>query len=331
MAFEDTINSLKTIYDAPIKQVVCDSHPDYTSSLYARALDPNVLEVQHHHAHVASCMAERGIDREVLGVSWDGTGHGPDSTVWGGEFLITDGLYCHRVAHLNLFPLPGGEQAIKEPRRSALGLLYGLCDGNWQEFKDLPAVKAFAPHELIVIKHMIKRNINIPMTSSMGRLFDGIASITGLCHQASFEGQAAMALEYLAMDNPEAKLYSYKIVPCVDQKNTWGIDWSGIINGVVEDVRLGNNTALISSRFHKTLIEIIIDVAALTEQKHVVLTGGCFQNKWLIERAVNRLRAEGFIPYWQSQVPSNDGGISLGQMFVAARRAENVSGNTRKN
>jgi hydrogenase maturation protein HypF len=331
LAFEETIDSLKSIYDAPVKKVVCDSHPDYTSSLYARALDPNVKEVQHHHAHVASCMAERGIDREVLGVSWDGTGHGHDNTVWGGEFLVTDGLYCHRIAHLKLFPLPGGEQAIKEPRRSALGLLYGLCDGNWQEFKDLPTVKAFAPHELMVIKHMIKRNINIPMTSSMGRLFDGIASLTGLCHQASYEGQAAMALEFLAKDNPEARPYSYKIVPTVEHKNTWGIDWSPIINGVIQDVRSGNDTALISTRFHKTLIEIIIDVAGLTGQKHIVLTGGCFQNKWLIERVVNRLRQEGFIPYWQSQVPSNDGGIALGQIFVAARRAENVSGNTRKN
>ncbi len=177
LAFEKTIDSLRSIYDAPITKLVCDAHPDYTSSFYAHALDPHVMEVQHHHAHVASCMAERGIEREVLGISWDGTGYGHDKTVWGGEFLITDGLYCHRIAHLNLFPLPGGEQAIKEPRRSALGLLYGLCDGNWQEFKDLPAVKAFAPHELLVIKHMIRKRSIAPMTSSMGRLFDGIASL----------------------------------------------------------------------------------------------------------------------------------------------------------
>jgi hydrogenase maturation protein HypF len=333
LTFEKTISSLKSIYDAPITSVVCDSHPDYTSNRYAHTLGVNVMEVQHHHAHVASCMAERGITKEVLGISWDGTGYGPDGTIWGGEFLITDGPDYRRFAHLNLFPLPGGESAIKEPRRSALGLLFKLCDGNWQEYKDLPCVKAFTSQELLIIQRMIKQKINSPLTSSMGRLFDGIASIIGLCHQASFEGQAAMALEYKISDELILSPYHFgsscptlTVVrhsresgnPVNPTNKIWAIDWAGIVKGVIEDVRGGKNAAVISTRFHQTLIEIIIEVARQAGQSDIVLTGGCFQNKWLIESAVNRLKQEGFNPHWHKQIPTNDGGISLGQMFVAA-------------
>jgi len=330
VAFEKTIDSLKSLYNAPVTKIVCDSHPDYASSRYARKFGPDTLEVQHHHAHVASCMAERGITKEVLGICWDGTGHGEDGTIWGGEFLISDGIYSHRIAHLDLFPLPGSEQAIKEPRRSALGLLYGLCDGNWQEFEDLPAVKAFRSHELFVIGQMIKQKINIPMTSSMGRLFDGVASLIGICHRSSYEGQAAMALEFLVSDNFTPNPYPYKIVPSGHQKNAWAIKWDSIVSGIIKDIRSACDPAYISTRFHHTLIEIILDMSRLSKENQIVLTGGCFQNKWLIEEAVKRLKQDGFTPYWQSQVPPNDGGISLGQMFVAARRQENVSGNTRK-
>ena len=339
LTFEKTISSLKSIYDAPITSVVCDSHPNYASSRYAHSLKDDVLKVQHHHAHVASCMAERGITKEVLGISWDGTGYGPDGAIWGGEFLITDGLDYRRFAHLNLFPLPGGESAIKEPRRSALGLLFKLCDGNWQEYKDLPCVKAFTSQELLIIHRMIKQKINSPLTSSMGRLFDGIASIIGLCHQASFEGQAAMLLEFQASESLALAPYCYKIVPLNQDNEAWGIDWSGIVLGAIEDFRAGRDAKVISIRFHQTLIEIIIDVARRAGQSDIVLTGGCFQNKWLLEGAVNRLKKEGFNPHWQAQVPANDGGISLGQMFVAASHRikccgagslENVSGNTWK-
>jgi len=330
MTFEETIRSLKSIYDAPLTQVVCDAHPDYTSSRFAHALGLEVMPIQHHHAHVASCMAEHHLTQEVLGVCWDGTGYGDDGTIWGGEFLLTDGLDCRRGAHLNVFALPGGEQAVKEPRRSALGLLFGLCDGNWQEYKDLACVKAFSAEELLIIQRMIKQKINSPLTSSMGRLFDGIASMVGLCHQASFEGQAAMALEFQALENLALDPYCYKIVPPNPNSGIRAIDWQGIVQGVIADIRAGRDVHTISTRFHQTLIEIIIDVARAIGQGDVVLTGGCFQNRWLIQQAVIRLKAEGFNPYWHKQVPTNDGGISLGQMFVAARRKD-VSGHTRKN
>jgi len=331
VTFEETISSLKSIYDAPITNVACDSHPDYASSRYAETLMDGVLKVQHHHAHVASCMAEKGINKEVLGVCWDGTGYGNDGTIWGGEFLLTDGLDCRRFAHLNLFALPGGDLAVKEPRRSALGLLFKISDGNWDEYKDLPCMKAFEPQELLIIQRMIRQKINSPLTSSMGRLFDGVASMIGLCHQSTFEGQAAMALEFRVSDKYILAPYYYDILPEDYKNKVQYIDWSSIIKEIIEDFRAGRDAMLISTRFHLTLIKIIVDLAYQANKTNVVLTGGCFQNRWLIENAVNALRQEGFNPYWQTQVPANDGGIALGQMYVAARRMANVSGNTGEN
>ena len=320
-AFEKTIASLRGIYDAPVNRVACDAHPDYVSSQYARDLGVEVVEIQHHHAHVASCIAERGLPEEVLGVCWDGTGYGRDGTIWGGEFLVCDAAAdFQRLAHLELFPLPGGEQAIKEPRRSALGLLYGLCEGDWGRFSDLPCVQAFEPHELTIIQRMIKQQINIPMTSSMGRLFDGIASILGLCHRSTFEGQAAMALEFLAVDQTVSVPYTYRISASNVQKGSSGIDFSSMIREIIADLRSGCDKAVISGRVHQTLVEIIIDVARLSSHQHIVLTGGCFQNKWLLEAAIKRLKEEQFIPSWHSQVPANDGGIALGQVYIASRR-----------
>ncbi|MBF0503682.1 MAG: carbamoyltransferase HypF [Candidatus Omnitrophica bacterium] len=331
ITFEETVRSLKSIYDAPLTDVVCDAHPDYISTRFAHSLKVKVTQVQHHHAHVASSMAEWGLNQDVLGVCWDGTGYGLDGTIWGGECLLTDGLDYRRFAHLNLFALPGGEQAVKEPRRSALGLLHVFCNGNWQEYKDLPCVKAFSLEELTVIQRMITQKINSPQTSSMGRLFDGIASMVGLCHQTSFEGQAAMALEYQVIENLVLAPYCYKIIPSHQMNGALGIDWSGIIQGVIEDFRAKRDIRMISTRFHQTLIEIIVDLACQAGQIPVILTGGCFQNKWLTQKAVDRLKEEGFKPYWHKQIPANDGGISLGQMFVMAKRRENVSGRTGKN
>ncbi|MBF0570668.1 MAG: carbamoyltransferase HypF [Candidatus Omnitrophica bacterium] len=340
-AFESTIDSLESIYDTPIERVVCDQHPDYASSRFARSLNVKTIDVQHHHAHAASCMAEHGIKEEVLGVCWDGTGAGPDGTVWGGEFLTTNGADYERLAHLKLFSLPGAKQAIREPSRSALGLLFELCQGRWEEFKDLPCVKAFNPSQLALIRKMIEQKINTPHTSSMGRLFDGISSIIGLCHKASFEGQAAMSLEFRASNTLALPFYCYKITSAQQDASFFGgepkqgemilVDWSPMVTGIIEDFRQGIQAASIASRLHRTLAEIIIDIARLANKNKVVLTGGCFQNKFLTQMAVDRLRQEGFSPYWQQQVPANDGGISLGQMYIAARRLKNVSGNPGKN
>jgi len=318
LAFEKVINSLTSIYNAPISKVVCDLHPDYTSSNYAHKLDADVLEVQHHHAHVASCIAEHQIKGDMLGVCWDGTGYGSDGTVWGGEFLIADGHHCRRIAHLNHFPLSGGDLAIKEPRRSALGLLFELCDGNWLEYNDLPCIKAFNAQELLIISRMIKQKVNSPMTSSIGRLFDGVASLIGLCHQSSFEAHAAMALEFQISDKFILAPYYYEILPKDYKNKVNSINLSSMIREIIEDFRAGRDASVISTRFHLTLIKIIVDMAYQANKAKVVLTGGCFQNKWLLENAIIRLKQEGFIPYWHKQVPTNDGGVSFGQMYIAA-------------
>ncbi|MDE2027606.1 MAG: carbamoyltransferase HypF [Candidatus Omnitrophica bacterium] len=323
-AFERTIAGLKSIYDAPIKMVVCDKHPDYTSSQWAHDFkkgtasfsEASLLEIQHHHAHVASVMAEQGIPGQVLGICWDGSGYGDDSTIWGGEFLLTEGVDYQRFGHLCTFALPGGESAVREPRRSALGLLFQLCGGHWEEYKDLPSVLAFKEKELAIIQQMIKKGINTPKTSSMGRLFDGVASLAGLCQQASFEGQAAMALEFQATQE-EVNTYAFQLLK---SSPGWLVDWSGIIKGVIADIREDKSPALISTRFHQTLVEIIVDIARAAGLPDTVLSGGCFQNRWLLEHAVRRLRQEGFQPHWPIQAPVNDGGISLGQIFIAAGR-----------
>ncbi len=331
LTYEKTISSLKSIYDAPIIKAVCDPHPDYASSRYAHALGVEVLEVQHHFAHVASCMAEHGISKEVLGIAWDGTGYGLDNTIWGSEFMITDGLNHRRFAHLNLFALPGAERAIKEPRRTALGMLYKISGGKWDEFKDLPCVKAFDAQELQIIEKMLKQNLNSPMTSSMGRLFDGIASLVGLCHHVSFEGQAAMSLEYQVSDKYILAPYYYEVLPEDYKNRVQTIDWSSMVKEIIDDIRMGRDAMLISTRFHLTLVKIIVDIAHQANKSDVVLSGGCFQNKWLLENTVNALREQGFNPYWQTMVPANDGGISLGQMYAAASRLKDkyVSGNSR--
>ncbi len=318
--FERTVESLRQIYSSPLREVICDMHPDYTSSRYAKDLQVPVVTVQHHQAHVASCLAEHGIEDSVLGVCFDGTGYGEDGTIWGGEFFKNEGNEFKRVAHFRLFPLPGGEIAISQPRRCALGLLYVLGHGNLEPFTDLACMKSFSLQEVGIIKKMLSRNINTPMTSSMGRLFDAISSLVGLCHKTTFEGQAAMALEFQAEGNHVAQGYPYAVMSDTVHKDCLVIDWADMVSGVVDDVRRGVTLGQIAAKFHYTLIEIIVDVASRVGENKVVLTGGCFQNKILTEGTIGRLKQKGFVPFWHSQIPPNDGGIALGQIWLSARR-----------
>jgi len=318
--FERTIESLRQIYSSAISEVVCDKHPDYTSSRYAKELGVAIVHVQHHHAHAASCMAEHGIEGPVLGICFDGTGYGEDKTIWGGEFLQCEGGDFIRLGHLKLFPLPGSEAAVQEPRRSALGLLYEVSNGKLEDFEDLDCIKSFSIQELRIIKQMLDQRINTPLTSSMGRLFDGISSLMGLCHQSSFEGQGAMALEFQARTISVNNGYPYGILDSSSLKKAFSMDWTGIVRGIIEDLRVGIAKAEIAAKFHFTIVEMIVDVALRVGENKVVLTGGCFQNKILTEMAVEGLKKEGFMPYWHTQVPPNDGGIALGQLMVASRR-----------
>jgi hydrogenase maturation protein HypF len=279
-------------------------------------------------------MAENEIAPPALGVSWDGTGYGLDGTVWGGEFFLVTNESIERIAHLRPFRLPGGDKAVKEPRRTALGLLHEISGDAIFERKNAAPVTAFSAPELATLKTMLAKKLNAPVTTSMGRLFDAVASLINLRQQIRFEGQAAMELEFALEGVETEETYPVRIAECGlrNKKANEGetnselrtpnselvMDWSLMIGAILADVQQGVSAGIISARFHNALVEGIVAVAKHAGQNRVVLSGGCFQNRYLTERAVRRLQAEGFRPYWHQRVPPNDGGIALGQV-VAAR------------
>ncbi len=355
-AFCRVIDSLSRLYEFTPDVVACDLHPDYLSTrfaeTYAQERGLPLIRVQHHLAHVAACMAENDLNGPALGVSWDGTGYGPDGTIWGGEFLrVTPagvdapvGLLFERIGHLRPFRLPGGDLAVKEPRRVALGVLFEMFGDAVWEMTDLAPVAAFAPAERALLRQTLKQHVNAPVTTSAGRLFDAIASLAGLRQRLNYEGQAAMALEFAIDDLRTDEAYPFSIVdleildsevgdgqPKIQNpKSKIQIDWAPLVQAVIDDARTLNRQSpivnsefvnpelsLLAARFHNALAEMIVAMARQANEPRVVLSGGCFQNCYLLERVVQRLRDEGFRPYWHQRVPTNDGGIALGQVAVA--------------
>lgn len=316
--FQRIINQLSEAYEFHPEAIACDAHPDYLSSQYAQQLSQSLqiplIPVQHHYAHVLAGMADNQLKPPVLGIAWDGTGYGTDGTMWGGEFLkVTDSGF-ERVAHLRKFKLLGGDKAAKEPRRVALGLLWEMLgDRLWN--RDLAPLQAFTVAELAIFKTLLTKQIDIPQTSSMGRLFDGIASLLGICQIASFEGQAAIALENLCYAANTAE--SYKLNIKFDVKNQGEIDWSPLIQAILEDRKTEIALETIAAKFHNTLVEAIAIVAKQIGIEQILLTGGCFQNQYLTERAMYKLQQAGFKPYCHHQIPPNDGGIAAGQIMAA--------------
>jgi hydrogenase maturation protein HypF len=316
-AFHHVVDSVQQLFEFKPTMAAADLHPDYASTKFAHRLGVNVVQIQHHYAHILSCMAENELDGRVLGVAWDGTGYGLDGTIWGGEFLLADRASFERVATFREFSLPGGEKAIKEPRRAALGLLYELFGDAVLMMKEITTVAAFTETELKVLRQMLLKNLHSPRTTSVGRLFDALASIADVRQAVSFEGQAAMELEFAMHDKTDTRVYGYDIVESRNKSARWCIDWSQMIASVLHDVFARKPISYVSATFHNTLVEIIVDVAKRIGEHRVVLSGGCFQNRYLTEQAVVRLRQEGFRPYWHQRVPPNDGGIALGQMYGA--------------
>lgn len=321
-AFQKVLKDFKELYGFEPEAVACDMHPEYLSTKYAKGLGLPIIEVQHHHAHVAACMAENELEGSVLGVSWDGTGYGTDGTIWGGEFLLADYESFSRVCHFRTFKLPGGEKAVREPRRTALGILYELFGEETLEKREIPPFRCFREEELRILGQMIKKDINSPLTSSVGRIFDAVAALINLRQQVSFEGQAAMELEYITGDGIESS-YPFEVVekePGLSSNSSasYTVDWAPIILAVLEDTKMETPKEEIATKFHNTLSEIIIHVARLLGIGNVVLTGGVFQNKYLTEHTWRKLKEEGFKPYIHQRIPPNDGGISFGQVAVAA-------------
>jgi hydrogenase maturation protein HypF len=266
-------------------------------------------------------MAENLVPAPVLGLSWDGTGYGLDGTIWGSEFFLVEEKTVERVAHFAPFRLPGGEKAVKEPRRTALGLLHEIFGDDIFERNDLAPIRAFTGKELVHLKAMLARRVNSPVTTSAGRLFDAVASLVDIRQRVSFEGQAAMELEF-ALDGVETdESYPISISEAVEEVPL-RVDWSPMIRAILKDTESGARAGVISARFHNALAEAVVGIAKRIGRERVVLSGGCFQNRYLTERAVGRLQAEGFRAYWHQRVPPNDGGIALGQIVAAQRNSK---------
>ena len=318
-AFHSIAGDLPRLYDVAPEIIACDLHPDYLSTKHAAQLaaqtDAVVHPVQHHWAHVLACMAENEVPFPALGVVWDGTGYGTDGTIWGGEFLLAREDGFERVAHLRQFRLPGGEAAIKQPRRTALGVLYEMGGLKALEQTDLAPIRDFEESELAVIRQMLTKDLQSPATSSAGRLFDAVAALTGIRQMSTFEGQSAMELEF-AVHTCVSESYDFEIKSTAPSI----IDWRPMLEQIVGEVRGGVEAGVIAAKFHNTLVEIIVLTAQHVGETRVVLSGGCFQNRYLTERTVQRLLESGFRPYWHQRVPTNDGGISLGQLVDASRR-----------
>jgi hydrogenase maturation protein HypF len=320
-AFAKTAELLVRLYGVTPEAVACDAHPDYHSSRFAREAGRTVVAVQHHHAHVLSCMADNDLEPPVVGFAWDGTGLGTDGTIWGGESLRVSAEGFARVAWLRPFPLPGGDQAVRQPRRSALGVLHAL-DAALAERSPL-----FAPGERAVLLSMIRSGLNTPLTSSAGRLFDAVAALVGFSGPARFEGEAAMGLEFAMRGLAGDARYDFELTPAAGGGTpAWILDWRPMLRQVIADVARGLGRGEVALRFHNTLAEMIVAVALRCGLPAVALSGGCFQNRALTERAVRRLREEGFRPYWHRRVPPGDGGIAVGQILAAARAVERSRG-----
>jgi hydrogenase maturation protein HypF len=371
-AFDAATRDLPKLYDAKPSTIACDLHPDYASTRRAANLGRSIIPIQHHHAHIVSCMLDNEIDGDVLGIAWDGTGLGTDNTIWGGEFLLCNRMTFCRISHLKPFLLPGGESAAREPRRSAIGLLYQIygdaifdyraqadvhkSDGTARKHHcsfdptNLAPVQAFNLNERRILQSMLTNEINCTTTTSMGRIFDAVAAILNIRQKVTTEGQAAMNLEFLAQQSTTNSAYEFTIEtqppsasgaslvrgphltrsppgipsdssPPSDEPNTQEsiriINFTPMIHAIISDLNHSKSPADIARTFHNTIVEFIIRVAEMTNKLRVVLSGGCFQNELLLQRAVQRLQQTGHQPYWHQRIPPNDGGIALGQAVIA--------------
>jgi hydrogenase maturation protein HypF len=317
-AFEKSLHDLPKLYETDAMAAAVDLHPDYPSTRKGTESGLPVIRVQHHLAHLYACAAENHVTGEAFGASWDGTGLGEDQTIWGGEFFKLD-TKDTRVGHLRLFPLAGGDQAAKEPRRSALGVLFELAGEEVFEWVDLAPVASFEPAERLVLRNLLK-NPATPRTSSMGRLFDAVSSLVGLYQKSRFEGDAAMSLEFALSGKDTGEKYPF---PLLLSGAGFILDWGPMVKQILADVRDKVPVGVISRRFHNVLIECLVDAAKHEGCPQVLLSGGCFQNRYLAEGAIRRLKEEGLTPYWHKQVPPNDGGLALGQAVFARKILKN--------
>jgi len=316
-SFEQGVEHFERLFRVKPEAIAYDMHPNYLATRYtlerAEREGLPIIAVQHHHAHIAACMAEHGLIEPVIGVSFDGTGYGDDSAIWGGEFLVADSQSYQRAAHLEYFPLPGGDAAIKKPARTALALLWSL-GLEWDE--RLASVLEFCAEDRVTLRLQLEKKINTPMTSSMGRLFDAVSALAGVRQKVNHEGQAAIEFEAMA-DSAEAGQYVFGV-------ESGRVRVGSVVEALIKDVMAGIPTSKISARFHNGLAEAVREtvqkISRETSLRSVVLSGGVWQNITLLQKTISLLSKDGFEIYIHREVPTNDGGLSLGQAYIAASR-----------
>jgi hydrogenase maturation protein HypF len=323
--FEATIDLYERLFRVKPEVIAYDLHPEYLSTKYALGLKDSksdglrFVPVQHHHAHVVSCLVENNLPGPVIGVAFDGTGYGSDGTLWGGEFLVADWRRFDRVGHLEAVPMPGGAAAIRKPYRMALGYLYSLI-GTHISLEGLPVLDRIDDEELAIIGHQVERDLNAPLTSGAGRLFDAVSAIAGVRGVVDYDAQAAIELEMEAMQAAAGSgedLYPFRIA---EEGGSRVVKLADLIAAVVTDARLGQPSPVVAARFHRTVADIIVQMCRLisgdTGLRVIALSGGVFQNRLLTRMTVPELRRQGFEVLVQRLAPCNDGGISLGQAVV---------------
>ena len=330
--FDSTISLYKRLFRVEPEIIAHDHHPDYLATKYARELGEfgvKLVPVQHHHAHIASCMADNGLESAVIGVAFDGTGMGADGNIWGGEFLVADYRDYKRVAHLEYLPLPGGVAAIRRPYRTAIGYiltLLGECTldaiyARAAKQSQLSSIGKVKEVEMNVIRQQVKKRINSPLTSSMGRLFDSVSALLGIRGEIDYEGQAAVELEMAAYEEDYIgirKSYPYRIV---EEDGIRVVRLEDSFKAIIDDLDQDISKGRISVNFHNTIARVTDEMCRLIANEtgitQVALSGGVFQNRLLLKKAINSLESSGFQVFTHRQVPCNDGGISLGQSVVA--------------
>ena len=318
ISFEKSIGHFKRMFDITPDLVAYDLHPEYLCSKYARShSDIKTIGIQHHYAHIVSCMVDNGIDEQVIGIAFDGTGYGIDGNIWGGEFLLCDYHTFERIAHFEYFSLPGGEKAIKEPWRVAASLLYRIYGHDMMKL-EIDFIKLLDKDKWGIIQNMLEKKINTPLSSSVGRLFDVVSALTGVRRNVYYEGQAAIELEMKA-DPGESGEYEYGIKEYNEKQE---ILLETLIKCIVSDIKAGVGVEKISARFHNTIARIALDMCIYMREvkgiNSVALSGGVFQNIFLLQRIYDLLTRQDFSVYTHQRVPTNDGGIALGQTVIAS-------------
>jgi hydrogenase maturation protein HypF len=315
--YKESMNRFMSLFRVRPGLFVHDLHPEYLSTRYATDLHTEhpaagILAVQHHHAHIASCMAEHGFDEPVIGIAMDGTGLGTDGHIWGSEFMVCDLNSFERLCHFDYLPLPGGDQAIREPWRTAVAAMHyaGIDKAG---FSGLTALKTIGEEKIRILQEMLLNNFNCPLSCGAGRYFDAVSALLGLCLDASYEGEAPMKLESLA-DRSVKHEYRFTTREAIDFRNVFSM--------IMADLSAGKSPGYISACFHNTVISAIFETANRISRERglvkVLLSGGMFQNRIILEGLAPRMERSGLEMFIHEKVPPNDGGIALGQLAIAS-------------